>query len=335
MHIIQEEIGLPKIEPKAMGDNHVIFTIAPLPPGYGMTLGNALRRVLLSSLPGAAVSGIKIKGVSHEYSTLKGVKDSVLEIILNLKKLELKKETKEPETIKLKKSGPGDVLAKHFDCPSGITILNPDLYITSLDTKSASIDMEVTVEKGVGYFPAQLQKTDDTGLMKVDANFSPLTRIRYDVEFTRVGQMTNLDKLTMELETNGAISPEDALKFAANILKSYYDLFDMDEVAVESDFISDYKKIVAKASEEEQNAPSQESYTPIEILGLSPRTLNSLINGGIGSIEQLVKCSEAKLTNLRGFGKKALTEVKDALVSRDYALLGDEGGEEEVLDEAA
>lgn len=323
MHIIQEEIGLPKIEPKSLGDNHVVFTIAPLPPGYGMTLGNALRRVLLSSLPGAAVSGLKIKGVSHEYSTIKGARDSVLEIILNLKKLELQKEDKEIGSIKLKKSGTGDVLAKHLDCPSDITILNPDLYITSLDNKSSSIDMEIIVEKGVGYSPAQLQKTDDAGLMKVDANFSPLKRIRYDVDFTRVGQMTNLDKLTMEIETNGAISPEDALKFASNILKSYYDLFDMDEIPVESDFMSDYKQIVAKASEEEANAPSQESYTPIEILGLSPRTLNSLINGGIGSIEQLVKCSEAKLTNLRGFGKKALNEVKDALESRDYKLEGD------------
>lgn len=335
MHIIQEEIGLPRIETKSIGDNHVVFTISPLPPGYGMTLGNALRRVLLSSLPGAAVSGVKIKGVSHEYSTIKGAKDSVLEIILNLKKLELSKEGKEPGAIKLKKSGPGDVLAKHLDCPSDIKVLNPDLYITSLDTKSSSIEMEITVDKGVGYLPVQLQKSDDAGLMKVDANFSPLKRIRYDVEFTRVGQMTNLDKLTMEIETNGAISPEDALKFSSNILKSYYDIFDKDEVPVEGDFISDYKQIMAKATEEEQSTPAQESYTPIEILGLSPRTLNSLINGGIGSIEQLVKCSEAKLQNLRGFGKKALNEVKDALTSRDYALLGDEDGGEENLEEAA
>ncbi len=327
MHIIQEEIGLPKITPEVISDNHVIFTIAPLPPGYGMTLGNALRRVLLSSLPGAAISGVKIKGISHEYSTLKGVKDSVLDILLNLKQVELKKENKEKSTIKLKKSGPGEVLAKHFDCPSDVTILNPDLYITSLDNKSASIDMELYVDKGVGYLPSQLQKTDEAGLIQVDANFSPLKRIRYDTEYTRVGQMTNLDKLTMELQTNGAISPEDALKFAANILKSYYGLFDMDEIPVESDFISDYNKIVAKASEEEASTPAQESYTPIEILGLSPRTLNSLINGGIGSIEQLVKCNEAKLSNLRGFGKKALNEVADALAGRDLTLTGEDGAE--------
>lgn len=328
MHIIQEEIGLPKFEMKSLGENHVIFTMAPLPSGYGMTLGNALRRVLISSLPGAAVTSAKIKGVSHEYSTLKGVKNSVLDLLLNLKNLQLKKEGKAPGTLKLKKTGPGDVLAKHLEVPSDVEILNPDLYITSLDSKTASIDMELIVEKGVGYRPAQLQKTDETGLIQVDANFSPLKRIRYDVEYTRVGQMTNLDKLTMEIETNGALKPEEALKFAASILKSYYNLFELTEKDVEPDFISDYKSIIAKAAEQEDKAPAQESYTPIEILGLSPRTLNSLINGGVGSIEQLTKCTESKLTNFRGFGKKALTEVKDALKGRGLAM-GDDSGMEE------
>lgn len=321
MHIIQEEIGLPKIEVESLGENHVLFTIAPLPPGYGMTLGNALRRVLISSLPGSAVVAIKIKGVSHEYSTLKGVKDSVLDIMLNLKNLQLSKETKEPSVLKLKKTGPGEVLAKHIECPSDVEILNPDLYITSLDSKTATIEMEIAVEKGVGYRPVKLDKNEETGRLQVDASFSPLTRIRYDVDYTRVGQMTNLDKLMMEVETNGAISPEEALKFASNILQSYYNLFDMlSDMPVENDFISDYKSIIDKAADEDHGTPAQESYTPIEILGLSPRTLNALINGGIGSIEQLVKCSEAKLANLRGFGKKALTEVREALQGRNLDL---------------
>lgn len=321
MHIIQEEIGLPKIDVKSMGGNIVLFTISPLPPGYGMTLGNALRRVLISSLPGAAAVSAKIKGISHEYSTLKGVKDNVLDILLNLKRLELKKETKEPSVIKLKKTGPGEILAKHFECPSDVEILNSDLYITSLDNKNASIDMEVRIEKGVGYRPVQLDKNEEAGLMQIDANFSPLKRIRYDVEYARVGQMTNLDKLMLEVETNGAISPEDALKFASSILQSYYNLFDMlSDKAVEKEFLSDYKSIMEKTVREQESSPSQESYTPIEILGLSPRTLNALINGGIGSIEQLVKCSESKLANLRGFGKKALTEVREALQSRNLDL---------------
>ncbi len=321
MHIIQEEIGLPKIESKSMGGNTILFTISPLPPGYGMTLGNALRRVLISSLPGAACVSAKIKGVSHEYSTLKGVKDSVLDILLNLKKLELGKETKEPSVIKLKKTGPGEVLAKHFECPADVEILNPDLYITSLDSKNASIEMEVRIEKGVGYRPVHLDKNEEAGLLQIDANFSPLKRIRYDVEYTRVGQMTNLDKLMLEVETNGAISAEDALKFASKILQSYYNLFDMlSDKAVEKEFLSDYKSIMEKTVREQEAGPSQESYTPIEILGLSPRTLNALINGGIGSIEQLVKCSENKLANMRGFGKKALTEVREALQARNLDL---------------
>lgn len=328
MHIIQEEIGLPKFDFKRLGDNHVLFTFAPLPPGYGMTLGNALRRVLISSLPGAAITAVKIKGISHEYSTLKGVKDSVLDIILNLKNVQLKKESRGATTVKLKKTGPGDILAKHFEFPSDIEILNPNQYITSLDSKSTTLEMEITVEKGVGYRPVQLEKSDVPGLMQVDANFSPLKHIRYDVEYTRVGQMTNLDKLMMEVQTNGALTPEEALKFAANILKSYYNLFDITDKDVEPEFVSDYKKIMEKASKEEQKTPAQESYTPIEILGLSPRTLNSLINGGIGSIEQLVKCSEGKLSNLRGFGKKALTEVSDALKGRNLALADDNSTEE-------
>ncbi len=328
MHIIQEEIGLPKFDIKVLGENHVLFTMAPLPSGYGMTLGNALRRVLISSLPGAAVTSVKIKGVSHEYSTLKGIKDSVLDMLLNIKNLQLKKEGLEPSILKLKKTGPGEVLAKHLDCPSDVEILSPDLYITSLDSKTTTLEMELTVEKGVGYRPAQLQKTDETGLIQVDANFSPLKKIRYDVEYTRVGQMTNLDKLMMELETNGALKPEEALKFAANILKSYYNLFELTEKEVEPDFMSDYKSILAKAAEQEDKGPAQESYTPIEILGLSPRTLNSLINGGVGSIEQLTKCTESKLSNFRGFGKKALTEVKDALKGRGLTLSDDNAGED-------
>lgn len=328
MHIIQEEIGLPKFDIKVLGENHVLFTMAPLPSGYGMTLGNALRRVLISSLPGAAVTSVKIKGISHEYSTIKGVKDSVLDIVLNLKNLQLKKEGTGISILKLKKTGPGDVLAKHLECPGEVEILNPELYITSLDSKTATLEMELTVEKGVGYRPAQLQKNDEAGLIQVDASFSPLKRIRYDVEYTRVGQMTNLDKLMMEVETNGALKPEEALKFAANILKSYYNLFELTEKDIEPDFISDYKSIIAKAAEQTEDGPTQESYTPIEILGLSPRTLNSLINGGVGSIEQLTKCTESKLSNFRGFGKKALTEVRDALKPRGLNLADDEGAED-------
>ncbi len=321
MHIIQEEIGIPKIKTENIGDNHTVFVVGPLPTGYGVTLGNALRRGLLSSLPGACVTGIKISGVSHEYTAVKGVKESVMDINLNLKLLDLSKTSKELTIITLDTSKAGAIHAKDIKCPSDVEILNPDLYICTLE-KGASLKIEMTVEKGVGYSPATTrQKTEtDAQMVLVDAMFSPVKKVRYDVEATRVGQMTNLDKLTLEIKTNGSISPEDALKFSSNLLQSYFNLFNVENIMVEGDYMSDIKSILEKEKQEEANKPTQESYTPIEILGFSPRTLNALINGGIGSIEQLSKCTESKLTNLRGFGKKALTEVADALGKKGLAL---------------
>lgn len=321
MHQIQEEIGIPKIKIQRISDFHAIFTVSPLPTGYGMTVGNAFRRVLLSSIPGAAVTGVRIEGVTYEYATVKGVKDSVLDIVLNLKQLQLRKTSKEVSTAVLKVNKEGVILAKNIEFPSDIEVLNPDLYITTLD-KGGKFNMEIRVEKGVGYRSvAQMEKDDTANIIRVDAFFSPVKKVRYDVEPTRVGSLTSLDKLTLEIMTNGAISPEDALKFSSNVLKSYFGLFNVAEVAVESDFMTDVTKITAKAKEEEAKKPTQESYTPIEILGLSPRTLNALINGEIGSIEMLTKCTESKLTNLRGFGKKALTEVTAALEPRGLKLL--------------
>lgn len=321
MHQIQEEIGIPKIKIQRLSDSHAVFTVSPLPTGYGMTVGNAFRRVLLSSLPGAAVTGIRIEGVTYEYATIKGVKESVLDIILNLKLLQFKKASKEPCIAVLKANKESVITAKQIQAPSDVEILNPDQYITTLD-KGGKLNIEIRIEKGVGYVPAsQMEKSDDTAnIIFVDAFFSPVKKVRYDVEAVRVGALTNLDKLTMEIQTNGAISPEDALKFASNVLKSYFGLFNVADVKVEPDFMTDINKINAKEKEEEAKKPTQESYTPIEILGLSPRTLNALINGEIGSIEMLTKCSETKLTNLRGFGKKALTEVKAALEQRELKL---------------
>lgn len=321
MHQIQEEIGIPKIKIQRMDDSHAVFTVSPLPTGYGMTIGNAFRRVLLSSLPGAAVTGVRIEGVTYEYATIKGVKESVLDMILNFKLLQLKKASKEPCVAVLKTNKEGVITAKQIQFPSDVEILNPDQYITTLD-KGGKLNIEIRIEKGVGYMPAsQMEKKDETAnIIFVDAFFSPVKKVRYSVEAVRVGSLTNLDKLTMEIQTNGAIPPEDALKFASNVLKSYFGLFNIADVAVEPDFMTDVNKISAKEKEEESKKPTQESYTPIEILGLSPRTLNALINGEIGSIEMLTKCTETKLTNLRGFGKKALTEVKGALEQRGFKL---------------
>ncbi|MFT7184089.1 MAG: DNA-directed RNA polymerase subunit alpha [Oceanicoccus sp.] len=324
MHIIQEEIGLPKIGEKSMGDFHSMFTISPLPQGYGTTLGNAMRRVLLSSLPGAAVTGVKIKGITHEYDTLKGVTDSILDILLNLKNLAVSMDSNEPVTLKLSAKKTGEVTAKMIETPGGVTVHNPELYLTKIE-KGGALEMEIFIEKSVGYRASVIGKKVEAGLIQMDSVFSPLTRIHYGVEDTRVGQRTDLDKLNLEVKTNGSLSPEEAMQFAASVLESYFSIFNHDQDQVEPEFLSDFEKIAAKAKAEEESAkPAQESYTPIEILGLSPRTLNSLINGDIGSIEQLVKCNESKLSNLRGFGKKALTEVADALEKRGLNLPGEE-----------
>lgn len=326
MHIIQEEIGLPKMSENKLEDWLSKFTISPLPQGYGTTLGNALRRVMLSSLPGTAVTGIKVKGVTHEYAVLKGVKDSVLDMMLNLKQLALSMEGSETRVLNLKVKQTGVVTAGDIDLPSGVTIHNPDLYITTLD-KGGALDMDIRIEKGVGYRAALIgdKKDGDAEMIEIDAVFSPLRRIHYTVEAVRVGQRTDLDKLILEVKTNGSLTAEDAIKFAGSVLESYFNIFNRDQAPVEPEFMSDFEKIAAKAkAEEESTKPQQQSYTPIEILGLSPRTLNALINGGIGSIEELTKCSEAKLANLRGFGKKALTEVADALEKRGFALSSEE-----------
>ncbi len=324
MHQIQEEIGIPKIKVEKTSDNHSIFSVSPLPQGYGITIGNAFRRVLLSSLPGACITGVKIDGVTHEYSTIKGVKESILDITLNLKLIRIKKDSIEPSTLTLSANKEGEIYAKDIKHTSDIEILTPDQYITTLE-KGAKLNMEIKVEKGVGYIPVSVKQRDDLDpeLILMDSIFSPVKKVRYDVEATRIGQMTNLDKLVLEIETDGSISPDDALKFSSNLLQSYFGLFNQENIMVESEYMSDFQKISQKQEMEEKNKPVQEAYTPIEILGFSPRTLNALINGGIGSIEQLSKCTESKLTNLRGFGKKALTEVREALEARDLNLAED------------
>ena len=323
MHLIQEEIGLPQIKIDRVSDSLFVFVVDPLPQGYGTTIGNAFRRVLLSSLPGCAVTGVKIKGKNYEYSTIEGAKESVLDMLLNLKQLKVKKTSKEPSIVKLSAKA-GEITAKDIQVPSDVEILNPELYITTLE-KGAALEMEIKIEKSVGYLPASTKQETETEAdwIWIDALFSPVKKVKFMAENTRVGQMTNLDKLTLEVETNGSMSPEDAVKFSANILQSYFSLFNEDNLQVEPEFMSDVESISKKQMEEEESKPKKESYTPIEILGLSPRTLNALINGEIGSIEQLVKCTESKLTNLRGFGKKAANEVRDALGTRGLTLADD------------
>ena len=307
------------------GENSAIFTFSPLPSGFGNTLGNGARRVLLSSLPGAAITAIKVVGATHEYSTLPGVKDSVLNIILNLKKIQFKKHSAGSEIVSLQKKGEGKVFARDIKVSSDIEILNPDLVITTLNGKNDSISMEINIGKGVGYLAVRdrLEKEEfgNSEWILVDAAFSPVKHVNYTVSPTRVGEMTNLDKLEIEIRTNGAISPEDSIKFAAELLTRYFNIFKAgSEEVVEPEFLTDFARTVEPEKEAEE---MKESYTPIEILNLSPRTLNALINGDIGSIEELTQCSMAKLSTLRGFGKKAQEEVLEALKKRGLTLSGE------------
>jgi DNA-directed RNA polymerase subunit alpha len=323
MHIIQEEIGLPVMNVTAVDgdDNNAVITFAPLPVGFGMTLGNPIRRGLLSSVPGAAITSMRIEGVQHEYAAMPKVRETVLDIGLNLKQLQLRKHSNEPEIITLKAKGPKTLTAKDLDVSSDIEIINPDTPIVTIE-KGGSIDMQLTVEKGVGYVPASERnnKDNEPGLIYIDAIYSPVLAVNYQIEPVRVGQRTDLEKLVIAVETNGSLSAQEAVQFVTQLLKSYYDFFGSDQI-VEEGFIADFSRAAnAQTNIGADTTPVKESYTPIEILNLSPRTLNALINGGVGSIEQLTKCSEASLANFRGFGSKALDEVKDALVDRSLQL---------------
>lgn len=254
MHQIQEEIGIPKIKVEKVSDTHAIFSVSPLPQGYGITIGNAFRRVLLSSLPGACITGIKIDGITHEYSTIKGVKDSILDITLNLKLVRIRKTSLEPTTLTLSANKEGEIRAKDIKCPSDVEILNPEQYITTIE-KGAKLSIDIIVEKGVGYIPVSVKhKIDvDPEIILMDSIFTPVKKVRFDVEATRVSQMTNLDKLVLEIETDGSVTPDDALKFSSNILQSYFNLFNQENIMVEAEYMSDFQKISQKQEMEEKN----------------------------------------------------------------------------------
>lgn len=326
MHLIHNEIGVPKISQQKKWDNVSSFRIEPLPKGYGVTVWNSLRRVLLSSIPGAKVTGIKVEGVTHEYSTLPWVKDSVVDIMLNLKGLVVSKDTPWIEWLKLKKNTAWVVTAWDIEVPAWIEILDKDMYITEIDKDGLSLNVDIRVEKSTGYVSiAELKKReDDVNVILIDNNFSPVLNVKYEIEAARYGDITNLDALEIEITTNGIISPENALKFSGDMLTSYFSIFNEESLQVEWSFISDVKDLIEKEKEEIKEEMQKETHSPIEIMGLSPRTLNALVNGNITTIEQLTKCTETKLSSIKWFGKKAMTEIRSCLAERGLKLLGDD-----------
>lgn len=314
MHILHNVIGVPKIRREIISPTEELFIIEPLPSGYGVTLGNSLRRVMLSSIPGARVTGIKISGVSHEYSTLPGVRESVLDMMLNVKSLIVRKDSTDIEWLSITKKKGGIVTGADIKCPSGVEILNNDCYITTVDA-GFDFSMQLRVEKNVGYASIEdlKKREEDVEVLVLDANFSPVQNVKYETKTTRYGELTSLDSLEISVRTNGVMSPSEVMKFSSRMLESYFSLFNEERLQVGGEFISDIREVIEREKQEVKADLEKETYTPIEIMGLSPRTLNALVNGDILSIEQLTKCTEAKLSSIKGFGKKAMTEVREAL----------------------
>jgi len=294
-------------------DTSATFAIEPLHSGYGMTLGNSIRRVLLSSISGAAITSFKVEGATHEFTTIAGVKEDVVDIMLNLKGIRFRVFSDEPQNLRITKKGKGTVTAKDIAVNSDVEVVNPDHVIATIDDDKASFVMDLVVETGRGYRTideSAAKKASDQ--IAVDAVFSPVVRVRYKVENTRVGQMTDLDKLLLTVETDGTITPRDAFEEAAAILVNQYTAL-AGKTRVEA---AQPLGVPAQTASDDTHAGSDEPTaldTSIEDLNLSARTTNALINNDIHSIKDLFSLSDAELRDLKGFGSKALDEVKEKL----------------------
>lgn len=286
------------------GDNSSTFVIEPLHAGYGNTLGNSLRRVLLSSIRGGAITAFRIEGATHEFTTVKGVKEDVVDIMLNLKGVVVRVESDEPVEIRLEKKGAGDVTAGDIKTTADVEVLNPDHVICTIDDPKASVTIDLVVESGRGYHSIEEASENrlHSDMIALDAMFSPVVRVRFKVDPTRVGQETNLDKLELTVETDGSLSPRDAFEEAAAILVNQYSAL-AGSTTVEA----------APALGGETTEEQSELNTPIEDLNLTARTANALVNNDIRTVHDLVTLSEQDLRELKGFGSKALDEVKDKL----------------------
>jgi DNA-directed RNA polymerase subunit alpha len=289
------------------------FVVEPLHSGYGMTLGNSLRRVLLSSIAGAAVTGFKIEGITHEFTTVKGVKEDVVDIMLNLKGVRFRVYGDALQTLRIVKTGKGLVTGKDIQVNADVEIVNPDHVIATIDDDKAKFVMDMVVETGRGYRTVEEDTASKpSDMIAIDARFGPVTRVRYAVKNTRVGQMTDLEKLLLTIETDGSITPRDAFEEAAAILVNQYTAL-AGKTRVQ---VSEPMTPLQQAADGDGSGDNDEPTvlrTPIEDLNLSARTTNALINNDIHSIGDLFSLSDAELRDLKGFGNKALEEVKEKL----------------------
>ena len=325
------ELENPQIEPVEEVGTYAKYEAGPLQAGYAVTLGNALRRVLLSSLEGAAVTSIQIRDVYQEFSTIPGVKEDVTQIVLNVKKLRLKSFATHPVQLRLIKSGAGTVTAGDIAESADVEIVNPDLNLMTLDTDDVTIEVDLTVEKGVGYLGAERAEALPIGVIAVDAIFTPVRKVNYWVESMRVGQMTNYDKLTIEIETDGTITPEEALSRSAEILVNQFRPFITIGMASAQ---------VDRAAGGAPQLPPNMLDMPIEELDLPMRAYNSLKRNNIVKVGQLLQLKDDDLLRMRNFGKKSLDEMKERLRMRGFIVPetesdGTEGDVEDGFDDEA
>ena len=297
-----------QIDEESLTDTYGLFTVQPLERGFGTTIGNALRRVLLSSIEGAAVKAVRIEGVQHEFSVIEGVIEDVTEVVLNLKETCIRVHSDEDKILRIKKEGPGEVTAADLQVDADVEIMNPDLHIATLD-QDGLLDMELTVGKGRGYVLAEENKTADQpmGTIALDSAFSPIRRVHYEVDNARVGQQTDYDKLTLEVWTSGVVRPDDAVSHAARILRDHLELF--------INFEEEPEEELEEVVDEESQRVAGLLKMPVEELELSVRSANCLKAANILLLEDLVQKSEAEMLKFRNFGRKSLNELTAILES--------------------
>lgn len=288
-----------EIKEESKSENYGRFVISPLERGYGLTIGNALRRVLLTSLPGLALTSVRITGVKHQFSTLPGLKEDVIEFILNLKKVRFIGTVNDVLNITLNAQKPGEIKAGDLKLPANIKVANPDLILATLN-KGAKLEAFLTLESGVGYSPAEDRPTNTIGLIPIDASFSPVKRVSYKVEETRVGRLTNYDKLTLEIWTDGTIDPMEAVISAAKILISYF-----------GQIVSPKK--IEKKVEEKKSGLGAVGKLSVEEIGLPTRVANALVKAGYETVEDLVNADKKDLVKVRNLGEKSLKIIAAAL----------------------
>jgi len=290
------------------------FEIMGCYPGYGMTLGNALRRVLLASLKGSAITAVKIKGVSHEFSTLDGVMEDAVQIILNLKKIRFKMHSDEPVKVSLKFKGEGKVTAKEIKCPSSVEVVNKDQIIATITDKKVELELELEISNGLGYVPIDQQHRleKEIGVIAIDAVYTPIQRVNYEVENMRVGKRTDYNKITLEIVTDGSITPEEAFKKAVAILVEQFSVLGGIEVVEEKETEEKEAELAPEKETAEETAdPLKIKIT--ELKNLSTRTLNVLEAGKLAKIKDIVKHSEEELRELEGMGDKGIKEIKKSI----------------------